>query len=238
MPAIIQRNQSAFAPSYAITSLPQGAEGSTSPSDYFQISQNTVTLSGSYNNYQITDTSLTGDATTPVNLTPGVCSIANWPIVEKITAGTGVVKLSNSRASVTIPLTFSAGVGSSYKAVTGFVAGTYAQFSEDTLTPLLSGELNLFTSSAFTSYNLECWAAGFDFSGVSYYNSVNGLGKNPVTMVAPRFGVMARHFSPSVAVGTEVRFRLENGTESSHTCLLYTSPSPRDRTRSRMPSSA
>ena len=26
--------------------------------------------------------------------------------------------------------------------------------------------------------------------------------------------------------------------ESIHTCLLYTSPSPRDRTRSRMPSSA
>ena len=26
--------------------------------------------------------------------------------------------------------------------------------------------------------------------------------------------------------------------EDSHSCLLYTSPSPRDRTRSRMPSSA
>ena len=31
----------------------------------------------------------------------------------------------------------------------------------------------------------------------------------------------------------------DNGlTMSSYTCLLYTSPSPRDRTRSRMPSSA
>ena len=28
------------------------------------------------------------------------------------------------------------------------------------------------------------------------------------------------------------------GTWTNHTCLLYTSPSPRDRTRSRMPSSA
>ena len=28
------------------------------------------------------------------------------------------------------------------------------------------------------------------------------------------------------------------GTESTQSCLLYTSPSPRDRTRSRMPSSA
>ena len=29
-----------------------------------------------------------------------------------------------------------------------------------------------------------------------------------------------------------------NKTDTKHTCLLYTSPSPRDRTRSRMPSSA
>ena len=31
---------------------------------------------------------------------------------------------------------------------------------------------------------------------------------------------------------------LENGTDPFTACLLYTSPSPRDRTRSRMPSSA
>ena len=30
----------------------------------------------------------------------------------------------------------------------------------------------------------------------------------------------------------------ENSTTQHHRCLLYTSPSPRDRTRSRMPSSA
>ena len=30
----------------------------------------------------------------------------------------------------------------------------------------------------------------------------------------------------------------EEGASGTHTCLLYTSPSPRDRTRSRMPSSA
>ena len=30
----------------------------------------------------------------------------------------------------------------------------------------------------------------------------------------------------------------DRGTGKSTTCLLYTSPSPRDRTRSRMPSSA
>ena len=30
----------------------------------------------------------------------------------------------------------------------------------------------------------------------------------------------------------------KNDQHTKHTCLLYTSPSPRDRTRSRMPSSA
>ena len=33
-------------------------------------------------------------------------------------------------------------------------------------------------------------------------------------------------------------YTLEQGTEWCSACLLYTSPSPRDRTRSRMPSSA
>ena len=37
---------------------------------------------------------------------------------------------------------------------------------------------------------------------------------------------------------TTKRKRQLRGTSLVHPCLLYTSPSPRDRTRSRMPSSA
>ena len=37
---------------------------------------------------------------------------------------------------------------------------------------------------------------------------------------------------------TELRGALQAELGLSNTCLLYTSPSPRDRTRSRMPSSA
>ena len=36
----------------------------------------------------------------------------------------------------------------------------------------------------------------------------------------------------------ETKLWLERCAEKGYTCLLYTSPSPRDRTRSRMPSSA
>jgi len=38
--------------------------------------------------------------------------------------------------------------------------------------------------------------------------------------------------------GTEQDDTVKAAMDLAHTCLLYTSPSPRDRTRSRMPSSA
>ena len=38
--------------------------------------------------------------------------------------------------------------------------------------------------------------------------------------------------------GTSCQLRCHEGCGGVGTCLLYTSPSPRDRTRSRMPSSA
>ena len=39
-------------------------------------------------------------------------------------------------------------------------------------------------------------------------------------------------------VGGEVKFNAEEYSSISESCLLYTSPSPRDRQKSRMPSSA
>ena len=40
------------------------------------------------------------------------------------------------------------------------------------------------------------------------------------------------------ADGADSGVQLPSGTTDNRNCLLYTSPSPRDRTRSRMPSSA
>ena len=39
-------------------------------------------------------------------------------------------------------------------------------------------------------------------------------------------------------IKTETAYKMKNDTDLLNSCLLYTSPSPRDRTRSRMPSSA
>ena len=49
---------------------------------------------------------------------------------------------------------------------------------------------------------------------------------------------IARHPEITLARRDIIRFILVGPAERSKDCLLYTSPSPRDRTRSRMPSSA
>ena len=45
-------------------------------------------------------------------------------------------------------------------------------------------------------------------------------------------------FRPANFAGRRFNYVVESGSTMPRTCLLYTSPSPRDRTRSRMPSSA
>ena len=50
--------------------------------------------------------------------------------------------------------------------------------------------------------------------------------------------VIGRQSLITYAVGIDVKGALRNLEVLSYRCLLYTSPSPRDRTRSRMPSSA
>ena len=78
---------------------------------------------------------------------------------------------------------------------------------------------------------------GNSISDIDVFSVTNGL--ETVTVETP--------YDYNLALGIRkiARFGYENrantfydGTEESWSCLLYTSPSPRDRTRSRMPSSA
>ena len=65
-------------------------------------------------------------------------------------------------------------------------------------------------------------------------NDVASSGTSAVSAAAP-----ASNASPASAPSTAATEPKVNGQIDERTgCLLYTSPSPRDRTRSRMPSSA
>ena len=49
---------------------------------------------------------------------------------------------------------------------------------------------------------------------------------------------MARYTGPRVRVSRRIGFNVFENRKGDKACLLYTSPSPRDVSRSRMPSSA
>ena len=64
---------------------------------------------------------------------------------------------------------------------------------------------------------------------VAYYNEID-----PYAAQWLRNLIAAGHIAP----GDVDERSIEDVKQDAQTCLLYTSPSPRDRTRSRMPSSA
>ena len=83
------------------------------------------------------------------------------------------------------------------------------------------------TSGLPTQARLEC----VDNTGAKVVQLITVLKK----------GGVARRY-PSAGVGDMIRVTVRRGTPETrrqiYTCLLYTSPSPRDRQKSRMPSSA
>ena len=74
------------------------------------------------------------------------------------------------------------------------------------------------------------------------YASVGDVIVVSVKEAIPRGRVKKGDVRKAVVVRTAKEVRRDDGTairfDSNAACLLYTSPSPRDRTRSRMPSSA
>ena len=66
---------------------------------------------------------------------------------------------------------------------------------------------------------------------------VNNVVLVKILGLCPFMGV-SKKLETAYGMGAATTFVLTMATGASYICLLYTSPSPRDRTRSRMPSSA
>ena len=65
------------------------------------------------------------------------------------------------------------------------------------------------------------------------YNNPNGDPKFSCTILVPKTNTEAK-----TAIDAAIQQAIEQGVSKSWGCLLYTSPSPRDLSTSRMPSSA
>ena len=80
-----------------------------------------------------------------------------------------------------------------------------------------------------------------DDKTTTFLDSWQAHGKNlecSYSIIYRRFIVIAVNENINPIGGCSIDYSLQLINDISDTCLLYTSPSPRDRTRSRMPSSA
>ena len=93
-------------------------------------------------------------------------------------------------------------------------------------------ELSIFSLDAVLNFGIKMLAF---LGGLAALIFVHELGH---FLVARKVGVVVEKFS--LGFGPKIFSFTQGGTEYllCWICLLYTSPSPRDRTRSRMPSSA
>ena len=122
-------------------------------------------------------------------------------------------------------------------------------FGSDAETKLTVGGATLIVSPATVVPNQSLSVQGRGFGGRSSINSApDGVPDSSLVSIAGSpLGLKAKDGEPSELINRERPIVSDNGgnwsaniknTQTHPTCLLYTSPSPRDRTRSRMPSSA
>ena len=91
--------------------------------------------------------------------------------------------------------------------------------------------------SALTSEQLTIWSRDFwrVARNMSFINQFAGSGPNAMVQ---RINELTQSEKGARAVLTLLADMTGDGIVGDNTCLLYTSPSPRDVNRSRMPSSA
>lgn len=228
-----QRSANQLFPVSSATPIPAGTEVSTTSSNYYDLTTESVTLSSSYHNYNIVLNDLLTEDTAVENLTPLISDITNWPLVVRVASGVATIKVSHRNVSQRLSLDMKtlSGGGTTLN-VTGFVAATVGDHSWGILDPLLvaGGDLSLLSGGVHSggnwhfsgaSYNSACWAADFDFSGVTHNQSAWNTPHMCGTAITERHLLFAAHYCPPV--GATVTFIAPDGSNVTRTILAYNS---------------
>ena len=185
-----------------------GVPGGTAPGTFKSVTTTVISQSVTTRKYTVEAFVVDGVTYDLENLTPSICSIVNWPVVEYVSAGVGKVRATLQGTSITRTLVFDFTVTGSFSTSypTGIIEGNYLEYAFDILSPLASNtDLNYYIGSpSLGVVNPSCWAADFDFSGVSIWNSRSNDARRAVTAITARHGAMAWHYR--LYVGDTVKF--------------------------------
>ena len=193
----------------------------------------TDTLETFRTRYNATNITVVDDSSTSVDITLATDSL-------KLSGGTGIAS-AISGDTVTFNLSNTGVSAASYGSSTAIpVLAVNAQGQiTSASTASISTDLTVI-DDASTSATISLASDSFKISGgTGLASSISG---DVLTINDSDTGVSAATYGsasaiPIIAVNAQGRITSAS-TASVSTCLLYTSPSPRDRTRSRMPSSA
>ena len=117
-----------------------------------------------------------------------------------------------------------------------FLCGTFAFSQEPTVTPPSNATAKDTPNDDGSSITVT-WDASPEGSGIVGYVILRNTD-------AGEFEEISKKLAPHKTIDKDANInrykdaKIVKGMEHVYICLLYTSPSPRDRTRSRMPSSA
>lgn len=130
-----------------------------------------------------------------------------------------VALVSNGRAAVETRLDLTVSGGGTYARCTGFQAGSYGEFSWDLIKAKLdvSGKTKPLLNGAGTAFSADCWAAAFDWSGMSIWNSRSNNGRRRGCLITPRHLWLTKHYP--YPVGTVVRFIGTDGVAVERTVI-------------------
>lgn len=229
---IVQKSGSDLFPNWSVVASNLGTDGSSTLSNYYGLELTTVQLSGAWSNWVFTISApLEGDELVIVNNTPSICTIDNWPLVERIISGIGQVEVRCRGTKLAPLLDFQSLPAATKTTVTGFTEDSVGEFSWGIIEPLLvvGGDAAIFSGGIASGddrdfrdavKNPSCWASDFDLTGIVAWNS-NSAAKQTGTAITRRHVLFATHYTPPV--GTTLRWIDADGNAVDRTILAYNS---------------